>query len=117
MGNFENLRVWKRAVQLSIEIYKVTKNGGLAKDFGLKDQLQRSAVSIPSNIAEGDELQSQKQAIRHFYIAKGSCAELLTQLIIAEAVGYISSEIFEQLQKECRIVSSQLQKLIIARRE
>jgi len=92
MGKFEELKVWQRGVELAIEVYKMIKETKLSKDFGLKDQMQRSSVSISSNIAEGDELDTQKQSIKFFYIAKGSCAELYTQLIIAERVGYISED-------------------------
>ncbi len=88
MGNFQELRVWQLAKELAVRIYKLTQTLSFSKDFGLKDQIQRSAVSVPSNIAEGDELETDKQSIRHFYIAKGSSAELLTQLIIAEEIGY-----------------------------
>ena len=82
MGKFQDLRVWQRAKDLAVYIYKLTNRGQFTKDFGLRDQLRRAGVSIPSNIAEGDELGSNKQAIRHFYIAKGSSAEVLTQTII-----------------------------------
>ena len=58
-------------------------------DYGLRDQIRRAAVSIPSNISEGDELDTNKQAVKFFYIAKGSSAEVLTQAIIALEIGYI----------------------------
>jgi hypothetical protein len=72
MGNFQNLRVWQLAKELAVEMYKVTSKSSLSKDYGLKDQILRSAVSISANIAEGDELGTNRQSIRHFYIAKGS---------------------------------------------
>jgi four helix bundle protein len=115
MGNFQKLRVWQIAKELAVKIYKLTSNQSFSKDFGLRDQIQRSAVSIPSNIAEGDELETDKQSIRHFYIAKGSAAELLTQLIIAHEIGYIDQEIKDNLVNECKIISVMLQKLIKAR--
>jgi four helix bundle protein len=83
MGNFMKLRVWQVAKELAVKIYKLTQTPKFLKDYGLRDQIQRSAVSIPSNIAEGDDLETDKQSVHHFYIAKGSTAELLTQLIIA----------------------------------
>jgi len=76
---------------------------------------QRSAVSIPSNIAEGDDLETDKQSIKHFYIAKGSTAELLTQLIIAQEIGYLDVESSDLLVNDCRIISVMLTKLIQAR--
>ena len=83
MGNFQKLHVWQIAKDLAVKIYQLTKTKEISKDFGLKDQIQRSAVSIASNIAEGDELGTDKQSVKHFYISKGSAAELMTQLIIA----------------------------------
>ena len=115
MGNFQKLRVWQLAKDLAVKIYTLTKNYEFSKDFGFKDQIQRSAVSIPSNIAEGDELDTDKQSIRHFYIAKGSSAELLTQIIIGREIGYINKENADQLIEECKIISVMLTKLIRAR--
>ena len=77
---FEDLEVWKNAMQLVVVIYAEFKEN---KDYGFKDQIQRAAVSIPSNIAEGYERQTNKEFIQFLYIAKGSSAELQTQLYIA----------------------------------
>jgi four helix bundle protein len=115
MGNFQKLRVWQLAKDLAVKIYRLTQNYELSKDFGFKDQIQRSEVSIPSNISEGDELETDKQSIRHFYIAKGSSAELLTQILIGREIGYISKENADQLIEECKIISVMLLKLIRAR--
>ena len=115
MGNFQKLRVWQLAKELAVKIYKLTQTNTFSKDYGLKDQIQRSAVSIPSNIAEGDDLETDKQSIRHFYIAKGSTAELLTQLIIAQEIGYLNVESSDSLVNDCRIISVMLTKLIQAR--
>ena len=115
MGNFKKLRVWQLAKNLAVEIYELTSTSKLSKDFGLKDQIQRSAVSIASNISEGDELGSDKQSIRHFYIAKGSTAELMTQLIIANEIGYVDPSKAADLIDECDKISAMLSKLIAAR--
>lgn len=112
MGNFKNLRVWQLAKELAVRIYKLTQSPTFSKDFGLKDQIQRSAVSIPSNIAEGDNLDTDKQSIRHFYIARGSTAELRTQLIISQEIGYITTEQFEILESYCDKISAMLTTLI-----
>jgi len=117
MGNFQELRVWLLSKELAVKVYKMTSSASFSKDFGLKDQIQRSSVSIPSNIAEGDELGSNKQSVRHFYIAKGSSAELLTQLIIAHEVGYLTKETSESLIDDCKVISVMLTKLIKARGE
>jgi four helix bundle protein len=90
-------------------------NKFLQKDFGLKDQLRRASVSISSNISEGDELGTDKQAIRQFYIAKGSSAELYTQLIISGKIGYIKGEEMEFLTNECKGISGMLANLIKSR--
>jgi len=89
MGNFQKLRVWLLAKNLAVNICKLTKTQTFQTDFGLKDQIQRAAVSISANISEGDELGTNKQSIRHFYIAKGSIAELQTLLIISHEINYI----------------------------
>jgi four helix bundle protein len=115
MGNFQKLRVWQLAKDLAVKIYRLTQEYEFSKDFGFKDQIQRSAVSIPSNISEGDELETDKQSIRHFYIAKGSSAELLTQIMIGQEIGYINSENANQLIEECKLISVMLTKLISAR--
>ena len=115
MGNFQKLRVWQLAKELVVKIYKLCQEQQISKDYGLKDQLQRASVSIPANIAEGDELGTDKQSVRHFFIAKGSSAELLTLLIIANEVGYLRKETMESLIADCRIISVMLTKLIKAR--
>jgi len=115
MGKFQDLMVWQRSKNLAVYIYKLTSKNPFSKDFSLRDQIRRAAVSIPSNIAEGDELGSNKQAIRHFYIAKGSSAEILTQAIIALEIKYIDLESFEHIEKERNAISGMLTKLINAR--
>ena len=115
MGKFQELRVWQRAKDLAVYIYKQTDKGKFSKDFGLRDQFRRASISIPSNIAEGDELDTDKQSIRHFYIAKGSSAEVLTQAIIALEIGYLNKEIFDYIEKECKAISGMLSRLITVR--
>jgi four helix bundle protein len=115
VGNFQKLRVWQKAKDLAVFIYKETQKGELAKDYGLRDQIRRSSVSVSSNIAEGDELNSDKQAVKFFYIAKGSAAELLTQAIIAFEIGYFDSDRFRFIEKECKAISGMLTLLISAR--
>ena len=115
MGNFQKLRVWQLAKEQAVMVYRLTQRKNFAKDFGFKDQIQRSAVSIPSNISEGDELDTDKQSIRFFYIAKASAAELLTQVLIGKEIGYIDNKEADQLIENCRIISVMLTKLIKAR--
>lgn len=109
------LRVWQLAKDIAVKIYRLTREKEFARDFGLKDQIQRSAVSIASNIAEGDELGSDKQSVRYFYISKGSVAELTTQLIIANEIGYIDVDTTKSFLDDCDKISAMLTKLIQAR--
>jgi four helix bundle protein len=117
MGNFQKLRVWQLATKLAVSIYKVTQSSLFSKDFGFRDQIQRAAVSIPSNIAEGDESGTNKLSIRYFHTAKGSIAELQTQLIIGSEIGYIETDLKDALVNECSHISIMLNKIIKARRE
>jgi four helix bundle protein len=112
MGKFEDLKVWQRAKNLAVYVYKSTSAW---KDFGLRDQMRRASVSVPSNIAEGDEYGSDKQAVKFFRVAKGSVAELLTQSIIACEVDYLTEDKFHYLREECKGISAMLTKLISAR--
>jgi four helix bundle protein len=115
MSKFQNLHVWQIAKETAVKIYHLTREQEFSKDFGLKDQIQRSAVSIASNIAEGDELGTDKLSIRHFYIAKGSAAELMTQLIIAHEIGYLDIDTKNSIVDECDKISAMLARLIKAR--
>lgn len=117
MGNFMKLKVWQRGKDLAVYIYQITGKGAFVKDYGLRDQLRKACVSIPSNIAEGDELNTDRQSIQFFYIAKGSSAEVLTQAIIAHEIGYMTDQDFEHIKEECTAISSMLSKLIRARQK
>jgi four helix bundle protein len=86
----EDIEAWKRGCRLAVEIYKETNSDPFSKDWGLRDQIRRSVVSIPSNIAEGFERESSAEFKRFLLIAKGSCGELRTQLYIAQALEYIT---------------------------
>lgn len=118
MGNrvqkFEDLTVWQVGVDLSIEVYNVLNN---SRDFGLKNQIQRSAVSIPSNIAEGFERQTNKEFIQYLFIAKGSAGELRTQLHIADNVNEIDHQIAQKLISKATEISAMLHGLIKTRKE
>lgn len=100
-----------------VEIYNISKNGKLGNDFSLRDQIRRSAISIPSNLAEGDERNTDKDAIRFFYIAKGSLAELRTQLQIAHEIGYIDSNQYFHIESKCVELGKMIGKLIKRRQE
>lgn len=107
--SFEELDVWKRGRRIAVRIYEVLKD---CKDYGLKDQMCRAAVSIPSNIAEGAERDSKAEFIRFLHIAKGSAAELRTQVYIAWQIGVIDGEIQKELVEELKEISAMLHALI-----
>jgi four helix bundle protein len=94
---FEDLAVWQKARELTKCIYGVTCAGEFARDFGLTGQIQRAAVSVMSNIAEGFERGSYKEFLQFLAIAKASCAEVRSQLYIAHDIGYLTQPEFDQL--------------------
>jgi len=105
----ENLEVWKKSSNLCVEVYKNLKN---CKDYGFKDLITRSALSIPSNIAEGIERYSNKETIRFLDIARGSCAELITQIYIGIKIDYLEKEIGLILKRETEEIAKMLTTLI-----
>ena len=115
MGDFKKLRVWQEGVNLATDIYKITRREPFSKDFGLSNQIQKAAVSVASNIAEGDERGTNKESIYFFNVAKGSAAEVITQLNIAHNIGYIEKSTLEILEERTRKISASLKNLIKAR--
>lgn len=113
ISTFEDLEVWKRGCQLAVDVCVATHD---SKNFGLKDQMQRSAISIPSNIAEGCERDSTPDFIKFLRYSKGSCGELRTQLYVAERVqkklGQSPFEGSREMISETRELSKMLQGLI-----
>ncbi len=97
---FEDLIAWQKARRLTRQIYKATNQEKFARDYGLKDQIRRAAVSSMSNMAEGFERGGLVEFQRFLAIAKGSCAELRTQLYVALDVGYLDSDSFESLMTQ-----------------
>ena len=101
---FEQLIAWQKGRELNKQVYLATSGGAFAKDFGLARQTQRAAVSIPSNIAEGFERKNPAEFHQFLAIAKGSCAELRTQLYLALDVGYLDESQFDGLMKNAEEV-------------
>jgi four helix bundle protein len=91
---FEDLMAWQKARVLTRDIYLATKDKAFARDFGLCGQVQRAAVSIMSNIAEGYERSSRADYRRFVVVAKASCAELRSQLYVAHDIGYLDHATF-----------------------
>jgi four helix bundle protein len=106
---FEDLEVWKRSSRLAVEIYNSIRE---SREYSLKDQLTRAAVSIPSNIAEGAERFSNKEFLRFLYIARGSAAELRTQLYIAKKIGMVEVNKANAYLDEVKQISAMLQGLV-----
>lgn len=109
---YHQLAVWQKSCDLAVEIYRVTDEGRLARDYGLRDQLRRASVSVPSNIAEGEERESPRDTIRFLFIAKGSLAELITQLWIAEKIGFMPATEATHLRASGEEISRMLRGLI-----
>lgn len=99
MHNLKELKIWSKAIDLSVEVYKATSNFPKEEIYGLTSQIKRSAISIPSNISEGAGRNSNKEFIHFLGIANGSSYELQTQLIISNKLNLISGETLESLLK------------------
>ncbi len=110
--NFEDLRVWQKGIELTKKIYVFTSKGEISRDFGLKDQLRRAAVSVPTNVAEGFERRSGKEYINFLNIAKGSAGELRSLLRVAREVSYLEEktylELYNQAKELSRMLASQI---------
>jgi len=109
---YEDIEVWQLARQLAKGVYALTRTGAFAKDYGLKDQIQRAAVSVGSNIAEGFERAGNKEFISFLWIAKGSAGEVGSQLYTAYDVGYVSKEDFDQTIQQSKTIGAKIYRLI-----
>jgi len=109
---FEDLEVWQKARDIVNAVYQASSSVPFSKDYALRDQLRRAAISIPSNIAEGFSRHSNKEFIQFLFISKGSVAEVQSQLYTALDQGYISQEIFDNIYRELEVVAKQLSRLI-----
>ena len=102
---FEDLVAWQKGRELARNIYAVTTAENFGRDYGLKDQIRRAAVSVMSNIAEGFERAGKAEFHQFLVIAKGSCAEVRSQLYVALDAGYISKTQFDGLQAQAEEVA------------
>jgi four helix bundle protein len=110
---FEDLDVWKRSARLSADIYKELSN---LKDYGFRDQITRSGLSVPSNISEGFERGSPKDCVKFLLYAKGSCGELRTQVYIGMEIAYIDVVLGKRWIAETEEISSMIGGLIKTKR-
>src|SRR6185295_11754042 len=105
---FEDLLVWQMAIQLVKRVYVLTAGGLFSRDFGLRDQIRRASVSIPTNIAEGFERASRKEYLFFLNVAKGSAGEVRSLLCVASEVGYLQTENYEELREAVTKLSAYL---------
>ena len=109
---FEDLLVWQKSMALITQVYRVCQQGALSKDWGMRDQMQRAAVSIAANIAEGYERGSRKEYIQFLNIAKGSVGELRCLLTIASHLHYADEAVLKNLFDDSEEISRMLKGLI-----
>jgi len=115
INSYRDLLVWQKGLELAYLLYEITRSFPQEEKFGLTSQIRRAAVSIPSNIAEGQARYGKKEFIRYLYIAKGSLAELDTQCLIARELGYVEEPqikpILLQIDELQRMLYSLIEKL------
>ena len=99
---FEDLKVWQKAREVNLQIYKLSNVNSFSKDFGLRDQIQRSSVSIMANIAEGFGTFSNLEFIRFLNFSYRSCLEVSSHLYIAYDIGYIPVDVHDELQSQAK---------------
>lgn len=103
--SYRDLETWKKAMDLVEEVYKETKSLPKEETYGLLSQIRRAAVSIPSNIAEGQGRDSTKEFLHHLSFAYGSLCELQTQLLLACRLGYLSQQAYDHLEDSSSCVA------------
>jgi len=96
---FRTLNAWKKAYELALEIYRLSKKFPKQEVYALTSQLQRAAVSVPANIAEGYERNHRKEYLQYLYIAKGSLGEVETYLLLAKDLGYMTEKDFAAISQ------------------
>ncbi len=112
MQSYKDLQVWNRSMALVKDIYSLTNKFPSSERFGLTSQIQRSAVSVPSNIAEGRLRAGEKSFIQFLFIALGSCAELQTQIIIAKEIGYTKNTEAKKIEEDVEVIMKMINNLI-----
>ena len=118
--SFEDLIAWQKAMDVAVEVFELSSKGRIARNFAFCDQLQRAASSVPSNIAEGFERATRAEFHRFLCIAKASCGELRTRLLLAARVGYLEKTVVQQALERATEVSriiGRLRKTVAAHRD
>ena len=110
--SYKDLEVWKKGIALAKRAYQITRNFPKEEIYGLVSQIRRSAVSIPSNIAEGRSRQHKNEFVQFLYIALGSCSECETQIVLACELDYLEAEIKKELLEELSQIGKMIRGLI-----
>ena len=105
---FEDLPVWKDAVELAAEIYQFSDNGRLSKDYGTKDQIRRASLSISNNISEGFEYDNNREFIKYLRYAKGSAGEVRSMINVLFKIKYIDRESYKHYYNKVTALSKQI---------
>lgn len=111
MHRYKELKVWQKAIDLAVEVYRVTEKLPKEERYGLISQINRCVISIPSNIAEGAGRNTKKDFDNFLGISLGSSFELDTQLVISNRLGYVSSDDFEKIESELEHIQNMIAKL------
>jgi len=109
---FEELNIWRVSIEITKEVYQLTKKDVFHKDFGLQSQIRRASVSISSNIVEGFEKNNNNGFVRYLRIAKGSIGELRNQLYISLAINYIDKKDFSEIDRRLELLAMKIGRLI-----
>ena len=110
--SYRDLRIWQNGIEIVKLIYDLTRSFPKSEAYGLSSQMQRAAVSIPSNIAEGHNRLHKKEYIQFLNVAQGSCAELETQLVVAMELGYLNPIKFEEISNQVDLEGKQIRALV-----
>jgi len=108
----KRLDVWRKAIDLTVDIYRLTESFPKAETYSLTGQMRRAAISVPSNIAEGAARQTKKEFINYLHMAQGSLSELDTQLVIASRLGYVPADSYNEIENKIETISKMLTGLI-----
>ena len=108
----KRLDVWKKAIDLTVDIYRLTESFPKTEVYGLTSQMRRAAVSIPSNIGEGAGRQIKKEFINYLHMGQGSLSELDTQLVIATRIEYLPADTYKEMENKIETISKMLTGLI-----
>jgi len=111
-STYKDLKVWSKSIDLAVAIYKAVKQLPKEELYGLSDQMRRAVVSIPSNIAEGNQRDTTREYVHFLHIAKGSVAELDTQILLCDRLEYIKKEDVDDLYNQCSEIGRMLNGLI-----